>query len=114
MIVPVQSVYDTGGVAPCGLPDLVTAIADVYGTGCAPQISIGSAIHFAATSQLALTNLLIAKHWIGDNPLGETILTEPMMQPQDGYPSVTSAPGLGISIDETTVRELASPQRGTA
>jgi D-arabinonate dehydratase/D-galactarolactone cycloisomerase len=84
-------------------------IADVYGAACAPHVSIGSAIHFAATSQLALAlpNLLIAEHWIGDNPLGDAILSVPMPQPQNGYLTVTEGPGLGITIDETAVRALA-------
>ena len=90
-------------------------IADVYGAACAPHVSIGSAVHFAATSQLALAlpNLLIAEHWIGDNPLGDAILTEPMPHPQGGYLSITtSTPGLGISIDELAVRQLAAPEGG--
>jgi D-arabinonate dehydratase/D-galactarolactone cycloisomerase len=91
-------------------------IADVFGAACAPHVSIGSAIHFAATSQLALTlpNLLIAEHWIGDNPLGDAILTEPMGQPHDGYLTVTEGPGLGIRIDEMALRELATPQGGAS
>ena len=84
-------------------------VADLYGAACAPHVSIGSAIQFAATAQLALAipNLLIAEHWIGDNPLGDAILHEPMPQPEDGYVSVASGPGLGIQIDEAAVRELA-------
>ena len=91
-------------------------IADVYGAACAPHVSIGSAIHFAATSQLALAlpNLLIAEHWIGENPLGDAILMEPMRQPHEGYLSVNEGPGLGIRIDETALRELATPPGGTS
>lgn len=84
-------------------------VADLYGAACAPHVSIGSAIQFAATAQLALAipNLLIAEHWIGDNPLGDAILREPMPQPEDGYVAVASGPGLGILIDEAAVRDLA-------
>ena len=84
-------------------------VADLYGAACAPHVSIGSAIQFAATAQLALAipNLLIAEHWIGDNPLGDAILREPMPQPVDGYVAVASGPGLGIRIDEAAVRDLA-------
>jgi D-arabinonate dehydratase/D-galactarolactone cycloisomerase len=91
-------------------------VADLYGAACAPHVSIGSAIHFAATSQLALAlpNLLIAEHWIGDNPLGDAILTAPMPQPQDGYLAVGSGPGLGIEIDEDAVRRLTSSKGGEA
>ena len=91
-------------------------VADLYGAACAPHVSIGSAIQFAATSQLALAlpNLLIAEHWIGDNPLGDAILTEPMPQPEDGYLTVADGPGLGIEIDEARVRELAVPKGGAS
>jgi D-arabinonate dehydratase/D-galactarolactone cycloisomerase len=92
-------------------------VADLFGAACAPHVSIGSAIHFAATAQLAvaLPNLLIAEHWIGDNPLGDAILTEPMAQPKGGYLTIDpSAPGLGISIDERAVRHLAEAKGGTS
>jgi D-arabinonate dehydratase/D-galactarolactone cycloisomerase len=91
-------------------------VADLYGAACAPHVSIGSAIHFAATSQLALAlpNLLIAEHWIGDNPLGDAILTAPMPHPRDGYLTVGDGPGLGIEVDESAVRRLASRKRGDA
>jgi D-arabinonate dehydratase/D-galactarolactone cycloisomerase len=84
-------------------------VADLYGAACAPHVSIGSAIHFAATAQLALAlpNLLIAEHWIGDNPMGDAILTEPMPQPEAGYVRVAPGPGLGIAINEESIRQLA-------
>ena len=55
-------------------------VADLWGAACAPHVSIGSAIQFAATFQLAaaLPNLLIAEHWIGDNPIGDAILKTPL------------------------------------
>jgi len=84
-------------------------VADLFGAACAPHVSIGSAIHFAATTQLAvaLPNLLIAEHWIGDNPLGDAILHEPMPQPEGGYLAIPAGPGLGIRVDEGAVRNMA-------
>jgi D-galactarolactone cycloisomerase len=84
-------------------------VADLYGAACAPHVSIGSAIHFAATLQLgaALPNLLIGEHWIGDNPLADAILCEPMPTPVDGYISTPSGPGLGINVDEMAIRRLS-------
>lgn len=84
-------------------------VADLYGAACAPHVSIGSAIHFAATLQLgtALPNLLIGEHWIGDNPLGNAILREPMPAPVDGYVTAPAGPGLGIEVDEMAIRRLA-------
>jgi D-arabinonate dehydratase/D-galactarolactone cycloisomerase len=83
--------------------------ADLWGAACAPHVSIGSAVHFAATLQLglALPNLIIAEHWIGENPIGDAILTTPMPQPVDGYITPPAGPGLGITVDEAAVRRLA-------
>jgi len=87
-------------------------VADLWGAACAPHVSIGSAIQFAATFQLAaaLPNLLIAEHWIGDNPIGDAILTTPLVGPVDGYVQVPVGPGLGIDVDEAAVRSMAVPR----
>lgn len=84
-------------------------VADLYGAACAPHVSIGSAVQFAATLQLglALPNLLIAEHWIGENPIGDQILTAPMPKPADGYIAAPQGPGLGIEVNEDSVRRLA-------
>ena len=96
----------SGGISEClKMGD----VADLYGAACAPHVSIGSAVQFAATLQLglALPNLLIAEHWIGDNPIGDAILTTPMPKPEAGYIAAPSGPGLGIEVDEAAVRSLA-------
>lgn len=86
-------------------------VADLYGAACAPHVSIGSAIHFAATVQLgvALPNLLIGEHWIGDNPLGAPILhsSDGWLTPTNGVLTVPAGSGLGITVDEAAVRHLA-------
>lgn len=86
----------------------MAAVADLYGAACAPHVSIGSAVHFAATLQLglALPNLIIAEHWIGENPIGDAILSTPMPLPADGYITAPTGPGLGITVDEPAVRRL--------
>ncbi len=85
-------------------------VADLWGAACAPHVSIGSAIQFAANFQLAaaLPNLLISEHWIGDNPIGDAILAEPMAGPVDGYVTIPTGPGLGIKVDDAAVRKMAS------
>ncbi len=90
----------------------MAAVADLYGAACAPHVSIGSAVHFAATLQLglALPNLIIAEHWIGENPIGDAILATPMPTPIDGYITAPVGPGLGITVDEAAVRRLAEGQ----
>jgi D-arabinonate dehydratase/D-galactarolactone cycloisomerase len=113
--------YITGGGLDVIQPDVCRAggiteslkmgeVADLFGSACAPHVSIGSAIHFAATTQLAaaLPNLLIAEHWIGDNPLGDAILSAPMPQPEAGYIEIPAGPGLGIAVDEAAVRSMAT------
>ncbi len=86
-------------------------VADLYGAACAPHVSIGSAIQFAATLHLglALPNLLIAEqNMVTGNPLGDPILRRPMPQPRDGYIEVPDGGGLGIEVDEQAVRALAA------
>lgn len=87
-------------------------IADVFGAAVAPHVSIGSGIQFAAALEFALAvpNLLISEYWIGDNPLGDPLLREPMSKPIDGEIRRTDdRPGLGIEIDEGAVRAMAAP-----
>ncbi len=85
-------------------------VADLFGAACAPHVSIGSAVHFAATLQLglALPNLLTAEqNMVDGNPLGDPLLATPMPRPIDGYVNAPRGPGLGIQLDEDAVRELA-------
>jgi len=91
----------------------IADLADVFGIPCAPHVSIGSAIHLAATLQLAasLPNLWIMEYgmWfteqgIGENPLGNPIIEEPL-EIKDGYLEVPNKPGLGITIDEEALLE---------
>jgi D-galactarolactone cycloisomerase len=86
-------------------------VADLYGAACAPHVSIGSGIQFAATLHLclALPNLLIAEHNMVDgNPLGEPLLKAPMPQPDDGYLAALTGSGLGVQLDEAAIRRLAA------
>lgn len=85
-------------------------VADVYGAACAPHVSIGSAIQFAATLHLALAtpNLLIAEqNMVDGNPLGDALLKSTMPRPQDGYLYPVEGAGLGVELDEAAVREMA-------
>jgi len=84
-------------------------VADLYGAACAPHVSIGSAVHFAASLQLgvALPNLLISEHWAGESPIGDQILRNPLPKPIDGHIGLPQGPGLGIEVDDASVRRLA-------
>jgi D-arabinonate dehydratase/D-galactarolactone cycloisomerase len=100
----------SGGISECLK---MAEVADLYGAACAPHVSIGSAIQFAATLQLALAvpNLLIAEHWIGENPIGDQILDSPMPQPVDGYVIPPAGPGLGINVNQAAVESMSVPIR---
>ena len=90
-----------GGVTECRR---IAELADNFGIAFAPHVSIGSAIHFAATAHLAsaMPNTMISEYWIGDNPLGDRILDSPLRL-EGGYLETPSGPGLGISIRESAV-----------
>lgn len=79
----------------------IAELADSFGLAFAPHVSIGSAIHIAATAQLAkaMPNTIISEYWIGENPLGNAILKAPIIL-KDGYLFAPSGPGLGVDINE--------------
>jgi D-arabinonate dehydratase/D-galactarolactone cycloisomerase len=86
-------------------------VADLYGAACAPHVSIGSAIQFAATLHLALAtpNLLIAEqNMVEGNPLGDPLVTTPVPRPRGGYLEPVDGPGLGVVMDEAAVRRMAA------
>lgn len=87
-----------GGITECRR---IAELADNFGLAFAPHVSIGSAIHFAATAHLAsaMPNTLTSEYWIGDNPVGDRILETPLRL-ENGYLHTPSGPGLGISVRE--------------
>lgn len=87
----------------------IAALADAFGAVATPHVSIGSAIHFAASLQCAaaIPNFEVMEHWVGDNPLGESVASD-IDVPHGGVRVLGSGPGLGITVDESTVRRLAS------
>jgi D-arabinonate dehydratase/D-galactarolactone cycloisomerase len=87
-----------GGITECRR---IAELADNFGLAFAPHVSIGSAIHFAATAHLAsaMPNTITSEYWIGDNPLGDRILEQPLRL-ENGYLETPSGPGLGIVIRE--------------
>jgi L-alanine-DL-glutamate epimerase-like enolase superfamily enzyme len=85
-----------GGITECRR---IAELADAFGLAYAPHVSIGSAIHFAASAHLgcAMPNAMTCEYWIGDNPLGDRVLDAPMKL-DNGYLFAPDAPGLGISL----------------
>lgn len=88
-----------GGLSECRR---IAHLADVFGAGFAPHVSIGSAIQFAASAHIAaaVPNFVIMEYWIGENPIGNTVLRA-SLRLEDGMLVVPSGPGLGLDLDET-------------
>jgi D-arabinonate dehydratase/D-galactarolactone cycloisomerase len=86
----------------------IAALADAFGAQATPHVSIGSAVHFAASLQCAaaLPNISIMEHWIGTNPLA-TVAPD-LDTPSAGVRRVPGTPGLGVTVDEATVRTMRS------
>jgi D-galactarolactone cycloisomerase len=87
----------------------IADLADAFGAQATPHVSIGSAVHFAASLQCAaaIGNLAVMEHWVGENPLGAAIAPD-LDTPQDSLRTLPDAAGLGITVDETVVRKLST------
>lgn len=86
----------------------IAALADAFGAQATPHVSIGSAVHFAASLScgLAMPACAVMEHWIGDNPMGRQVAPD-LDEPVDGVRRPNGGPGLGIRVDEAAVRRLA-------
>lgn len=87
----------------------IAVLADAFGVGFTPHVSIGSAIHVAASLHVAaaVPNLVQMEYWFGKNPLGDAVLKTPALEVVDGHVVVPQGPGLGIEIDEAKLLEHA-------
>jgi D-arabinonate dehydratase/D-galactarolactone cycloisomerase len=104
--VVLPDVCRAGGITECRR---IAELADAFGLAFAPHVSIGSAIHFAASAHLAtaMPNTLTSEYWIGDNPIGNAILKEPLRL-ENGYLHTPTNPGIGIEIDEAAWRKVVN------
>jgi D-arabinonate dehydratase/D-galactarolactone cycloisomerase len=95
----------TAGITECRR---IAEIADAFGKGATPHVSLGSAIQFAASIHLAasMPNQSWMEYWYGSNPIGNGILKTPF-RVEDGYFHVPEGPGLGIDVDEEALRRFA-------
>lgn len=86
-----------GGLTECRrIADLTTS----FGQRVVPHISIGSAVHVAASIHFASTlpTLEMMEFWIGDNPLNGGEFGS-ALRPEAGSIPVPDGPGLGIEVD---------------
>jgi D-arabinonate dehydratase/D-galactarolactone cycloisomerase len=86
-----------GGITECRR---IAELADCFGLAFQPHVSIGSAIHVAASAHLAVAmpNSLICEYWIGKNPIGAAVAHQPA-EVRDGHLFPPDAPGLGIGLN---------------
>jgi D-arabinonate dehydratase/D-galactarolactone cycloisomerase len=85
-----------GGVTECRR---IAELADAFGIAFQPHVSIGSAIHVAASAHLAVAmpNSMVCEYWIGSNPIGNAVIETPM-DLREGKLAPPDYPGLGIKI----------------
>lgn len=88
----------------------IAQLADTFGCGYAPHVSLGSAIQFAATTHVAAAapNLVISEYWPA-SPFNGAFQHSPTSL-QDGGLVIPSGPGLGIEIDEPGLQALSATQ----
>lgn len=86
----------------------IAALADAFGAQATPHVSIGSAVHIAASVQCAaaIPNFAILEYWTGTNPLLQVGIDPPELV--EGSLRVPGGPGLGMAVDEERVRSLAA------
>lgn len=86
-----------GGITECRR---IAELADCFGLAFQPHVSIGSAVHIAASAHLAVAmpNSIVCEYWIGENPVGAAIAATPAALKQ-GYLFAPTGPGLGIGLN---------------
>ena len=86
----------------------IAQLADAFGAQATPHVSIGSAVHIAASISCAaaIPNFSILEEWTGSNPLREIAADCPEVV--DGRYAVPTKAGLGISVDQAVVRRMAA------
>ena len=83
----------------------IADLADMYYIPIAPH-NIGSPIQTVATCHVmaAVPNFLVLEFHHLDHPIWDALVNEPPLI-QDGYINVPNRPGLGVTLNEDTVRE---------
>lgn len=96
-----------GGITECRR---IAELADCFGIAFQPHVSIGSAIHIAASAHLAVAmpNAMVCEYWIGRNPIGNAILEQPI-EVKNGHLFAPTAPGLGIAMKTDQLLAHAVP-----
>jgi D-galactarolactone cycloisomerase len=91
-----------GGISECMR---ISTLADVYAVPFAPHVSSGTAIYMAASLQWAAAgpNLMTCEWPLDQSAVADGILLEPFSL-RDGFVHLSNLPGLGIQLDEASLR----------
>ncbi|MGQ0568587.1 MAG: mandelate racemase/muconate lactonizing enzyme family protein [Armatimonadota bacterium] len=94
-----------GGLSECRR---IAHLADIFGAGFAPHVSIGSAIQVAASAHIAaaVPNFVIMEYWIGTNPIGNAVVRTPLRL-EAGMLILPTGPGLGLDVIEDRLLRYA-------
>ncbi len=106
-IIFLPEVLKAGGILEC---KQIAELADRFHMPFAPHVSQGTILQFAATAHVCASapNFLICEYWWQENPLGNSILKQPL-EIKDGYIIVPQAPGLGVEVNEEAIQEFLVP-----
>ncbi|HEX7040327.1 MAG TPA: mandelate racemase/muconate lactonizing enzyme family protein [Trueperaceae bacterium] len=90
-----------GGLTAC---HRIGVLADAHNLRVAPHVSIGSAVHIAASLHWAVSEASVFIHEfpVFENPLVDDLLAEPLDW-RDGRLHVSDRPGLGVEVREDVV-----------
>jgi D-arabinonate dehydratase/D-galactarolactone cycloisomerase len=97
-----------GGITECRR---IAELADCFGLAFQPHVSIGSAIHVAASAHLAIAmpNAMVCEYWIGRNPIGAHLASY-SAEMREGRLHAPTLPGLGIDLDGDALLAHAAPE----
>jgi galactonate dehydratase len=100
-----------GGLSECRR---IAAMAEAYDVAVAPHCPLGplalaACLQLAATApNVAIQEMSLGIHYNVGHDLLNFITDPEVLTPQDGYLAIPQKPGLGVTIDEAAVREVAA------
>jgi len=100
-----------GGLSECRR---IAAMAEAYDVAVAPHCPLGplalaACLQLAANApNVAIQEMSLGIHYNVGHDLLNFITDPEMLTPQDGYLAIPQKPGLGVTIDEAAVREVAA------
>lgn len=99
-----------GGLSECRR---IAAMAEAYDVAVAPHcplgpLALGACLQLAAcTPNVAIQEMSLGIHYNVGHDLLNYITDPDVLTPQDGYLPIPHKPGLGVTIDEAAVRQVA-------